>query len=177
MLFLLRDTTHFLAIFVKKTLPWKPSICDVVNSDLQVRMRDSKTRQHFVEEKVEKLYWLRRSDKSTCVPDYKSCANRTADPSSLPLVAANNTTITTYGSCKRIVDVGLKRDYAWTCIHSSGHKTTYFRRIIGPTYSLLVDLKGRCSRDMRTVLAIQATLSSIKPLSLNKIDSIRNEYT
>ena len=33
-------TTHCLAIFVKKTLPWKPSICDVVHSDVQVRMRD-----------------------------------------------------------------------------------------------------------------------------------------
>ena len=30
---------------------------------------------------------------------------------------------------------------------------------------------------MRTSLAIQATLSCIKPLSLNRIDSIRNEYT
>ena len=30
---------------------------------------------------------------------------------------------------------------------------------------------------MRTGLALQATLSLIKPLSLNHIDSIRNEYT
>ena len=30
---------------------------------------------------------------------------------------------------------------------------------------------------MRTGLAISATLSSIKPLSLNRIDSTRNEYT
>ena len=30
---------------------------------------------------------------------------------------------------------------------------------------------------MRTRLAIAATLSSIKPLSLNRIDSTRNEYT
>ena len=37
-------------------------------------------------------------------------------------------------------------------------------------------MKGRCLRDMRTGLAIPATLSSIKPLSLNKIDAIRNEY-
>ena len=36
-------------------LPWKPSIYDVVHSDVQVRMRDSKTRQHFMQEKVEKL--------------------------------------------------------------------------------------------------------------------------
>ena len=46
----------------------------------------------------------------------KSCANRTTDTTSLPLVAANNTTITTYGTSKRIVDVGLKRKYAWTFI-------------------------------------------------------------
>ena len=44
-------------------------------------------------------------------------------------------------------------------------------------YNLLVDLSGRCLRDIRTGLAIPATLSSIKPLSLNRIDSIRNEYT
>ena len=30
---------------------------------------------------------------------------------------------------------------------------------------------------MRTGLAIPATLSSIKPLSLNRVDTIRNEYT
>ena len=41
-------------------------------------------------------------------------------------------------------------------------------------YNLLVDLSGRCLRDMRTGLAIPATLSSIKP---NRIDSTRNEYT
>ena len=46
----------------------------------------------------------------------RSCANGTADTSSLPLVAANNTTITTYGTCKRVVDVGLKRDYSSTFI-------------------------------------------------------------
>ena len=46
----------FCAIFVKKTSPWKPSICDVVHSDVQVRMRYSKTRQNFMQEKVEKLY-------------------------------------------------------------------------------------------------------------------------
>ena len=40
----------------------------------------------------------------------KSCANRTTDAASLPLVAANNTTINTYGTSKRVVDVGLKRD-------------------------------------------------------------------
>ena len=44
-------------------------------------------------------------------------------------------------------------------------------------YNLLVDLSGRCLRDIRTGLAISATLSSNKPLSLNRIDSTRNEYT
>ena len=37
----------------------------------------------------------------------KSCANRTSDAACLPLVAANNTTINTYGNCGRVVDVGL----------------------------------------------------------------------
>ena len=44
-----------LPFFVKKTLPWKPSICDVVHSEVQVGMRDAKTREHFMQEKVEKL--------------------------------------------------------------------------------------------------------------------------
>ena len=35
----------------------------------------------------------------------KSCANRISDADSLPLVAANNSTIHTYGNCKRVVDV------------------------------------------------------------------------
>ena len=46
----------------------------------------------------------------------RSCANRTVDADSLPLVAANNSTITTYSTSKRIVDVGLKREYSWTFI-------------------------------------------------------------
>ena len=32
----------------------------------------------------------------------KSCANRTSDAACLPLVAANNTTINTYGNCRRV---------------------------------------------------------------------------
>ena len=57
-------------LYFKKTFPWKPSICEVVHSDVQVRIQDSKTRQNFMQEKVERLYWLRRSDKSTCLPNY-----------------------------------------------------------------------------------------------------------
>ena len=47
---------------------------------------------------------------------HKSCANGTADTSSLPLFAANNTTTPTYSTYKRVVDDVLKRDYAWTFI-------------------------------------------------------------
>ena len=36
----------------------------------------------------------------------KSCANGISDADSLPLVAANNSTINNYGNCKRVVDVG-----------------------------------------------------------------------
>ena len=104
------------------------------------------------------------------------CANWTTDTTSLPLVAANNTTITTYGTSKHIVDVGLKREYVWTFIIGDNK-----RPIIGADflihYSSLVDLKSRCLRDMRTSLAIPATLSSLKPLSLNRIDTIRSRYT
>ena len=59
---------HFFAIFVKKTLPWKPSICDVVHSDVQVRMRDLKTRQNFMQEKVEKLDQINRPASRTNCP-------------------------------------------------------------------------------------------------------------
>ena len=106
----------------------------------------------------------------------KSCTNRTSDAACLPLVAANNTTINTYGNCRRVVDVGLKRDYAWTYIVADVKQP-----IIGADflihYSLLVDLISRCLRDMRTGLAIPATLSSIKPLSLNRVDTVQNDYT
>ena len=44
-------------------------------------------------------------------------------------------------------------------------------------YILLVDLKSRCLRDMRTGLAIPATLSSNKPLSLNRVATVHNDYT
>ena len=106
----------------------------------------------------------------------KSCANRILDAGSLPLVAANNSTIHTYGNCKRVVDVGLKREYPWTFIVADVQQP-----IIGAEflihYNLLVDLRSRCLRDMRTGLAIAASLSSIKPLSLNRVDTVQNEYT
>ena len=106
----------------------------------------------------------------------KSCANRTTDTVGLPIVAANNTTINTYGTSKRIVAVGLKREYAWTFIIADIKQP-----IVGAdfliNYSLLVNLKSRCLRDMKTSLAIPATLSSIKTLSLNRVDTVRNDYT
>ena len=106
----------------------------------------------------------------------KSCANGISDAGSLPLVAANNSTINTYGNCKRVVDVGLKREYPWTFIVADVQQP-----IIGADflihYNLLVDLRSRCLRDMRTGLAIAASLSSIKPLSLNRVDTVQNEYT
>ena len=106
----------------------------------------------------------------------KSCANGILDADSLPLVAANNSTIHTYGTCQRVVDVGLKREYLWTFIVEDVQQP-----IIGADflihYNLLVDLRSRCLRDMRTGLAIAASLSSIKPLSLNRVDTVQNEYT
>ena len=91
-------------------------------------------------------------------------------------MAANNTTINTYGNSKRVVDVGLKRDYPWTFIVADVQQP-----IIGVDflihYILLVDLRSRCLRDMRTGLAIPASLSSIRPLSLNRVDTVHNEYT
>ena len=105
-----------------------------------------------------------------------SCANGISDADSPPLVAANNSTINTYGNCKRVVDVGLKREYPWTFIVADVQQP-----IIGADflihYNLLVDLRSRCLRDMRTGLAIDASLSSIKPLSLNRVDTVQNEYT
>ena len=106
----------------------------------------------------------------------KSCANGISDADSLPLVAANNSTINTYGNCKHVVDVGLKREYPWTFIVADVKQP-----IIGADflihYNLLVDLRSRCRRDMRTGLAIAASLSSITPLSLNRVDIVQNEYT
>ena len=106
----------------------------------------------------------------------KSCANGISDANSLPLVAANNSTINTYGNCKCVVDVGLKREYPWTFIVEDVKQP-----IIGADflihYNLLVDLRSRCLRDMRTGLAIAASLSSITPLSLNRVDTVQNEYT
>ena len=106
----------------------------------------------------------------------KSCANGISDADSLPLVAANNSTIHTYGNCKRVVDVGLKREYPWTFIVADVQQP-----IIGADflihYNLLVDLRSRCLRDMRTSLAIAASLLSNKPLSLNRVDTVQNKYT
>ena len=106
----------------------------------------------------------------------KSCVTRTSDAACLPLVAATNTTINTYGTYRRVVDVGLKQDYAWTFIVADVKQPTIGAAFL-IHYSLLVDLKSRCLRDMRTGLAIPATLSSIKPLSLNRVDTVQNNYT
>ena len=77
---------------------------------------------------------------------------------------------------QRIVDAGLKREYLWTFIVADIKQP-----ILGADflihYNLLVDLPGRCLRDMRIGLAIQATLSSINLLLHNRIDSTRSEYT
>ena len=97
----------------------------------------------------------------------RSCATGTVNADSLPLDAANNSTITTYGTSKRIVDVGLKREYSWTSIVADV-KQPILGADFSIHYNLLVDLSGRCLRDMRIGLAISATLSSIKPLSLNQ---------
>ena len=106
----------------------------------------------------------------------KSCANRISDADCLPLVAANNTTINTYGNSNRVVDVDLKREYPWTFIVAN-LKQPIIRADFLLHYNLLVDLRSRCLRDMRTGLAIAASLSSIRPLSLNRVDTVQNEYT
>ena len=105
----------------------------------------------------------------------KSCANRISYADCLPLVAANNT-INSYGNSKRVVDVGLKREYPWTFIVADV-KQPFIGADFLIHYNLLVDLKSRCLRDMRTGLAIPASLSSISPLSLNRVDTVQNEYT
>ena len=119
-------------------------------------------------------YLLDRGAAVSVLP--KSCANRMSDADCLPLVAANNTTINTYGTSKRVVDVGLKLDYTWNFIVADVQQP-----IIGAdfliNYSLLVDLRSRCLRDMRTGLAIPASLSSITPVSLNRVDAVHNDYT
>ena len=56
----------------------------------------------------------------------KSCANGTEDTSSLPLVPAINTTISTYRTCKRAADVGYQTRLRLD-IYSPGYKATYFR--------------------------------------------------
>ena len=113
----------------------------------------------YVADKCNKCKYLIDTGAAVSVlPKY--CANRTSDADCLPLVAANNTTINTYGTSKRVVDVGLKCDYTWTFLVADIKQP-----IIGADflihYSLLVDLRSRCLRDMRTGLAIPASLLSI----------------
>ena len=88
----------------------------------------------------------------------RSCVKGTVDADSLHLVAANNSTIKTYSTCKCIADVGLKRKYSCAFI------VAYVKQpILGADflihYNLLVDLSGKCLRDIRTGLAISVTLS------------------
>ena len=135
----------------------------------------SPSRQLYVTDKRNKHNYLIDIGAAVSVLP-QSCANRTADTDNLLLVAANNSTITTYCTCERIVDVGLKREYSWIFIVADIKQPIPGADFL-ILYNLLVDLQGRCLRDMRTGLALPATLSSIKPLSLNRIDTIRKEYT
>ena len=134
----------------------------------------SPSRLMYVADKRNKSSYLIDTGAVSVLP--WSCANGTVDADSLPLVAANNSTITTYGTSKCIVNVELKREYSWTFIVADVKQL-----ILGADflihYNLLVDLSGGCLHDMSTGLAIPATLSSIKPFSLNRIDSTRNKHT
>ena len=128
----------------------------------------------YVADKCNKCKYLKDTGAAVSVLS-KSCANKISDADCLPLVAANNTTINTYGYSKRVVDIGLERDYTWNFIVADVQQP-----IIGADfllhYSLLVDLQSRCLRDMRTGLAIPASLSLITPLSLNRVDAVHNDY-
>ena len=140
---------------------WRPHL-QIIATEFEP---DGITRLLYVVDKRNKCNYLIDTGAAVSILP-RSYANGTLDADSLPLVAANNSTITTYGTSKRIVDVGLKRENSWTFIVADVKQP-----ILGADflihYILLVDLSGRCLRDMRTGLAISATLSSIKPLSLN----------
>ena len=94
----------------------------------------------FVGDKRNKCNYLIHTGAAVSVLP-RSCANRAVDDYSLPLVAANISTITIYGTDKRIVDVGLKREYSWTFIVADVKQP-----ILGADflihYNLLVDLSG-----------------------------------
>ena len=126
----------------------------------------------YVDDKRNKCKYLIDTGAAVSVSP-KSCANRTTDAASLPLVAANNTTINAYSTSKRVVDVGLERDHTWKFIVADVQQP-----IVGADFlDLLVDLRSRCLSDMKTGLAIPASLSSITPLSLNRVDAVHNNYT
>ena len=129
----------------------------------------------YVDDKCNKCKYLIDTGAAVSVLP-KSCANKISDADCLPLVAANNTTINTYGASKRVVDVGLERDYTWNFIVADVQQPI-IRADFLIHYNLLVDWRSRCLRDMRTALVIPASLSSITPLSLNRVDAVHNDYT
>ena len=71
----------------------------------------SPSRLLYVADKRNNCRYLIYTDAAVSVLP-KSSANGTVDADSLPLVAANNSTITTYGTSNHIVDAGLKREYS-----------------------------------------------------------------
>ena len=102
----------------------------------------SPSRLLYVADKCNKCKYLIHTGAAVSVL-FKSCTNRTTDTNSLPLVAANNTTINTYGTCRGIVDVGLKRDYAWTFIVADVKQPNLGADFLAH-YNLMVNLKGQC---------------------------------
>ena len=124
----------------------------------------SPSRLLYVADKRNKCWYLIDTGAAVSVLP-RSCANGTVDADSPPLVATNNSTITTYGTSKRIVDVGLKKEYSW--IYHGFIVADVEQPILRADF--LIHYKRL--RDMRTGLAIPVTLSSIKLLSLNRIDS------
>ena len=71
----------------------------------------SPSRLLYVADKRNKCNYLINTGAAVSVLPW-SCTNGTVDADSLPLVTANNSKITTYGTSRRIVDVGLKREYS-----------------------------------------------------------------
>ena len=111
-----------------------------------ILLKLSPSRLLYVADKLNRCSYLIDTGAAVSVLP-QSCANGTVDSDSLPLVAANNLTITTYGTSNCLVDVGLRREYSLTFIVADVKQP-----ILGADffihYNLLVDLSDRCLQDM-----------------------------
>lgn len=127
----------------------------------------------FVTDRKTKIQYLIDTGSDLCVLP-RQYSKMTSKPTDYTLVAANGTVIRTYGFLKMNLDLGLRRDFAWTFTVADVDKP-----IIGSDfmsfYNLLVDCRNKRLLDGVTELSSPGVLVTCEHRSIKAISG-SSEY-